>query len=99
MGYKKVLIGILIGAVFGGVSAYIGLKIGITIAGWYVAYLLGVAYQWSQIEVNIATSATTGAINASTGFVFTFPAAILASLFQDYKVTIVSLFLRLIHYN
>lgn len=84
---KKVLIGILIGAVFSGVSAYIGLKIGITIAaGWYVAYLLGMAYQWSPSEVNIATSATTGAINASTGFVFTFPAIFLLAYSEDYKV-------------
>ena len=84
---KKVLIGILIGAIFSGVSAYIGLKIGITIAaGWYVAYLLGMAYQWSPSEVNIATSATTGAINASTGFVFTFPAIFLLAYSDDYKV-------------
>ena len=84
---KKVLIGILIGAIFSGVSAYIGLKIGITIAaGWYVAYLLGMAYQWSPSEVNIATSATTGAINASTGFVFTFPAIFLLAYSEDYKV-------------
>lgn len=84
---KKVLIGILIGAVFSGVSAYIGLKIGITVAaGWYVAYLLGMAYQWSPSEVNIATSATTGAINASTGFVFTFPAIFLLAYSDDYKV-------------
>jgi uncharacterized oligopeptide transporter (OPT) family protein len=85
----KVMIGILLGAVFSGVTAYIGLKVGIAIsAGWYVAYLLGMALKWSPSEVNIATSATTGAIHASTGFIFTFPAIfLLSSEFQtEYHV-------------
>jgi uncharacterized oligopeptide transporter (OPT) family protein len=86
---SKVMIGILLGAVFSGVTAYIGLKVGIAIsAGWYVAYLLGMALKWSPSEVNIATSATTGAIHASTGFIFTFPAIFLLSseIQTDYHV-------------
>jgi uncharacterized oligopeptide transporter (OPT) family protein len=75
---QKVLIGIAIGAVFSGVTAYIGLKLGLAIsAAWYIAYLLGMALKWSPSEVNIATSATTGATHASTGFIFTFPAIFL----------------------
>ena len=74
----KVFIGIAIGAVFSGVTAYIGLKLGLAIsAAWYIAYLLGMALKWSPSEVNIATSATTGATHASTGFIFTFPAIFL----------------------
>ncbi len=74
----KVLLGIAIGAVFSGVTAYIGLKLGLAIsAAWYIAYLLGMALKWSPSEVNIATSATTGATHASTGFIFTFPAIFL----------------------
>jgi uncharacterized oligopeptide transporter (OPT) family protein len=77
---SKVMIGIAIGAVFSGVTAYIGLKIGLAVsAAWYVAYLLGMAMKWSPSEVNIATSATTGATHASTGFIFTFPAIFLLS--------------------
>ena len=84
---RKVIIGILIGAVFSGVTAYIGLKIGLAVsAAWYVAYLLGMALQWSPSEVNIATSATTGATHASTGFIFTFPAIFLLAYSDDYKV-------------
>jgi len=84
---RKVFIGILIGAVFSGVTAYIGLKIGLAVsAAWYVAYLLGMALQWSPSEVNIATSATTGATHASTGFIFTFPAIFLLAYSDDYKV-------------
>ena len=84
---KKVLIGILIGAVFSGVTAYIGLKIGLAVsAAWYVAYLTGMALQWSPSEVNIATSATTGATHASTGFIFTFPAIFLLAYSEDYKL-------------
>jgi len=74
----KVFIGIGIGAIFSGVTAYIGLKLGLAIsAAWYIAYLLGMALKWSPSEVNIATSATTGATHASTGFIFTFPAIFL----------------------
>ena len=77
---KKIMIGILIGSVFSGVTAYIGLKIGLAVsAAWYVAYLLGMALKWSPSEVNISTSATTGATHASTGFIFTFPAIFLLS--------------------
>lgn len=84
---RKVLIGILIGAVFSGVTAYIGLKIGMAVsAAWYVAYLLGMALKWSPSEVNISTSATTGATNASIGFIFTFPAIFLLAYSDDYIV-------------
>ena len=37
------------------------------------------ALKWSPSEVNISTSATTGATHASTGFIFTFPAIFLLS--------------------
>jgi len=84
---RKVLIGVAIGAVFSGVTAYIGLKIGLAIsAAWYIAYLLGMALKWTPSEVNIATSATTGATHASTGFIFTFPAIFLLAYSDDYTI-------------
>ncbi len=84
---QKVLIGIAIGAIFSGVTAYIGLKLGLAIsAAWYIAYLLGMALKWSPSEVNIATSATTGATHASTGFIFTFPAIFLLATNADYAL-------------
>tara|TARA_B100000963_G_scaffold361957_1_gene401288 strand:+ start:276 stop:2612 length:2337 start_codon:yes stop_codon:yes gene_type:complete len=84
----KVIYGIAIGAVFSGVTAYIGLKLGLAIsAAWYIAYLLGMALKWSPSEVNIATSATTGATHASTGFIFTFPAIFLLASSEDYEVS------------
>lgn len=83
----KVLLGIAIGAVFSGVTAYIGLKLGLAIsAAWYIAYLLGMALKWSPSEVNIATSATTGATHASTGFIFTFPAIFLLASKAQYSL-------------
>ncbi|MGB1624404.1 MAG: OPT/YSL family transporter, partial [Candidatus Poseidoniaceae archaeon] len=83
----KVLLGIAIGAVFSGVTAYIGLKLGLAIsAAWYIAYLLGMALKWSPSEVNIATSATTGATHASTGFIFTFPAIFLLASQAQYEL-------------
>ena len=82
---KKVMIGIGIGAIFSGVTAYIGLKLGLAIsAAWYIAYVLGMALKWSPSEVNIATSATTGATHASTGFIFTFPAIFLLAADKQY---------------
>ena len=84
---SKVLIGILIGTVFSGVTAYIGLKLGLAIsAAWYIAYLLGMALKWSPSEVNISTSATTGATHASTGFIFTFPAIFLLASQPQYML-------------
>ncbi|MBT3452301.1 MAG: hypothetical protein HN444_02960, partial [Euryarchaeota archaeon] len=84
---SKVLYGIAIGAVFSGVTAYIGLKLGLAIsAAWYIAYLLGMALKWSPSEVNIATSATTGATHASTGFIFTFPAIFLLASDARYEL-------------
>ena len=81
----KVIYGIAIGAIFSGVTAYIGLKLGLAIsAAWYIAYLLGMALKWSPSEVNIATSATTGATHASTGFIFTFPAIFLLASDPQY---------------
>ena len=44
---SKVMIGIAIGAIFSGVTAYIGLKLGLAISAWYIAYLLGMALKWS----------------------------------------------------
>ena len=84
---SKVMIGIAIGAIFSGVTAYIGLKLGLAIsAAWYIAYLLGMALKWSPSEVNIATSATTGATHASTGFIFTFPAIFLLASKAQYSL-------------
>jgi uncharacterized oligopeptide transporter (OPT) family protein len=83
----KVLFGIGIGAIFSGVTAYIGLKLGLAIsAAWYIAYILGMALKWSPSEVNIATSATTGATHASTGFIFTFPAIFLLASDAKYEL-------------
>ena len=97
----KVLYGIAIGAVFSGVTAYIGLKLGLAIsAAWYIAYLLGMALKWSPSEVNIATSATTGATHASTGFIFTFPAIFLLASDPRYELAsgpLITLGLSLIH--
>ena len=83
----KVMFGIGIGAIFSGVTAYIGLKLGLAIsAAWYIAYILGMALRWSPSEVNIATSATTGATHASTGFIFTFPAIFLLASDARYEL-------------
>ncbi len=83
----KVVAGIAIGAFFSGVTAYIGLKIGLAVsAALYIAYLIGMAFKWTPSEVNIASSATTGATHAATGFIFTFPAIFLLAYSDRYLV-------------
>jgi len=44
------------------------------------------ALKWSPSEVNISTSATTGATHASTGFIFTFPAIFLLASQPQYEL-------------
>ena len=84
---SRVMAGVAIGAIFSGVTAYIALKIGLAVsAAWYFAYLFGMALRWSPSEVNISTSATTGATHASTGFIFTFPAIFLLATSSDYTL-------------
>lgn len=78
--WMKVGLGIFIGTLFAIITQYVGLKVGIAVSGsWYVAYLIGIAGKWRPSELNIATSASTGATYISTGFIFTFPAMYLLS--------------------
>jgi len=73
--WKKVLIAIVIGSAFAMINQYVGLKVGMVIAGaWYVIFLLGLALKWDARSLNIAGSASNGASLICVGFVFTFPA-------------------------
>lgn len=79
--WKWVLISIAIGALFAMVNQYVGLKVGMVVAGsWYMVYLLGMAARLPPPTLNIAATASNGAAMICTGFVFTFPAIYILAL-------------------
>jgi len=85
--WKKVIIAIAIGALFAMVNQYVGLKVGMVVAGsWYMVYLLGMAAKWNPPTLNIAATASNGAAMICTGFVFTFPAIYILALDPAEKV-------------
>lgn len=83
----KVLVSIAIGALFAIVNQYVGLRVGMVIAGsWYMVYLLGMWLKWNPPTLNIAATASNGAAMICTGFVFTFPAIYILALDPAEKV-------------
>lgn len=85
--WKKVGVGIAIGTVFALITQYVGLKVGLAIAGsWYVALLIAINRKWTPAEANLVTGASTGATYISTGFIFTFPAMYLLMHDVNYAI-------------
>ncbi len=85
--WKWVLISIGIGALFAMVNQYVGLKVGMVVAGsWYMVYLLGMAFKLKPATLNIAATASNGAAMICVGFVFTFPAIYILALDPAEKV-------------
>ena len=83
--WKRVGFGMFIGMLFALINQYVGLKVGIIVAGnWYLVNLIGMALKWHPTECNIASGASTGASSTCTGFVFTFPAIFLLMSHPDY---------------
>lgn len=60
------------------ITQYVALNTGVMIFGtFYIVYLIGLAFKWGPIELNISAGAATAAEKAVSGFVFTFPAIFL----------------------
>ncbi|MCD6383095.1 MAG: OPT/YSL family transporter, partial [Thermoplasmata archaeon] len=73
--WKKIWIAIMIGTLFALINQYVGLKVGMVVAGsWYIIYILGMVWRWNPPTLNVAATASNGAAMICTGFVFTFPA-------------------------
>jgi putative OPT family oligopeptide transporter len=84
--WKRVGFGIIMGIIFALINQYVGLKVGIIVAGnWYIVNLIGMWLKWYPTECNIASGASTGASSTCTGFVFTFPAIYLLMQHPDYS--------------
>jgi putative OPT family oligopeptide transporter len=85
--WKNVGFGIFIGIIFALINQYVGLKVGIIVAGnWYIVNLIGMALKWHPTECNMASGASTGASSTCTGFVFTFPAIFLLMSHPAYEI-------------
>ncbi len=83
--WKGVVFGIIMGVLFALVNQYVGLRVGIIVAGnWYLVNIIGMALKWHPTECNIASGASTGASTTCTGFVFTFPAIYLLMSVSPY---------------
>ncbi|UCE74704.1 MAG: OPT/YSL family transporter [Methanomassiliicoccales archaeon] len=85
--WRRVGFGIFMGILFALINQYVGLKVGLIVAGnWYIVNLIGMALKWHPTECNIASGASTGASSTCTGFVFTFPAIYLLMNHPDYVI-------------
>jgi putative OPT family oligopeptide transporter len=86
--WQNVGFGIFMGIIFAIINQYVGLKVGIIVAGnWYIVNLIGMALKWHPTECNMASGASTGASSTCTGFVFTFPAIYLLMNHPDYVLS------------
>ncbi|MCK5559659.1 MAG: OPT/YSL family transporter, partial [Thermoplasmata archaeon] len=74
--WKKILgIGLTLGCLFALINQYVGLKVGMVVAGsMYIIFLLGMAQKWEPQTINIVSTVGNGASLICTGFVFSFPA-------------------------
>lgn len=78
--WRAIMIGIVIGTVFAFITEYVGLKVGLAVAGGsYVVYAVGLALKWKPTLNNNAGGAATSATSVGTGFIFTYPAVWLLS--------------------
>ena len=83
--WKAIGIGIVIGTIFAFITEYVGLKVGLAVAGGsYVVYAVGLALKWKPTLNNNASGAATAATSVGTGFIFTYPAVWLLSGSPDY---------------
>ncbi len=82
--WRKIAIGIAVGTLFALINMYVGLKIGLIVYGaWYVAYLVGMAFRWRPVEINLSAGAANGAAFIVTGFVYVYPAIYLLSAYNS----------------
>lgn len=83
--WKAILLGITIGTIFAFITEYVGLKVGIAVAGGsYVVYAIGLAAKWKPTLNNNASGAANAATAIGTGFIFTYPAIWLLSAGSAY---------------
>ena len=74
--WKKILgVGLTLGCLFALINQYVGLKVGMVVAGaMYIIFLFGMARKWDPPVINIVSTIGNGASLICTGFVFSFPA-------------------------
>ncbi|HKZ59242.1 MAG TPA: OPT/YSL family transporter [Candidatus Thermoplasmatota archaeon] len=73
--WNAILLGVLVGTIFAFITEYVGLKVGIAVAGGsYVVYAIGLVLKWKPTLNNNAGGAATAATSIGTGFIFIYPA-------------------------
>lgn len=73
--WRKIIFALVLGSFFALVNQYVGLKVGMVVAGsMYIIYLMGMAFKWEPAEINLTSTTGNGAAMICTGFVFSFPA-------------------------
>jgi putative OPT family oligopeptide transporter len=83
--WKAIGLGVLVGTIFAFITEYVGLKVGIAVAGGsYVVYAIGLWRGWKPTLNNNASGAATAATSIGTGFIFTYPAIWLLARHPDY---------------
>ncbi len=83
--WKAIFTGIIIGTIFAFITEYVGLKVGLAVAGGsYVVYAVGLALKWKPTLNNNASGAAVAATSIGTGFIFTYPAVWLLARSPDY---------------
>lgn len=89
--WKAIMLGVVIGTVFAFITEYVGLKVGIAVAGGsYVVYAIGLALKWKPTLNNNASGAATSATSIGTGFIFTYPAIWLLHAGDAYPKAVVN---------
>lgn len=83
--WSAILTGVLVGTVFAFITEYVGLRVGIAVAGGsYIVYAIGLTRKWKPTLNNNASGAATAATSIGTGFIFTYPAVWLLSAGTSY---------------
>jgi putative OPT family oligopeptide transporter len=73
--WRAIMLGVVIGAIFAAITEYVGLKVGLAVAGGsYIVYAIGLVSKWKPTLVNNASGAASAATSIGTGFIFTYPA-------------------------
>src|SRR5258707_10473907 len=87
--FRAIFLGLILTVVLGAANAYLGLRVGITIAATYPAAVIAMAvlraWKGSLLEENIARTAGSIGESVAAGAIFTIPAFLLAKAWTSFR--------------